>query len=297
LAIALPTRPGEIVTLTSPDDVLGECPIWSPEERALYWIDVRAPAIRRLTIPGGERTEWPMPELIGAMSLRRAGGLVVALRTGVAAFDPTQGTMTPIATLHPASGSMRLNDGKCDRQGRFWVGSMDDVSRAAVGTLYRLDGTGCVAMGGGVAVPNSLCWSPDGTVMYFADGVEPVIWAYPFDPATGAIGTRREFARLSAGTGIPDGATVDRSGFLWSANYGGGCVTRSAPDGAVAAVIGMPFSQPTSCAFGGPDMDVLLITSAFQRLSPEQRAAEPLAGAVLALATEAIGLDEPRYEY
>ncbi len=175
MAIALPERPGEIVALTPAEDILGECPIWSERENALYWIDVRGPAIRRLAFSTGARTDWPMPDLIGAMALRTGGGMVVALRSGVMQFDPGTGAITPLATLHPPDGSMRLNDGKCDPQGRFWVGSMDDVGRGPVGILYRLGAAGCVAISGGVAVPNSLCWSPDGTTMHFADGIDPVI--------------------------------------------------------------------------------------------------------------------------
>ena len=295
MSMALPERFDDLTVLTPSDDILGECPIWSAREGALYWIDVRAPAIRRLQIATGARANWEMPELIGAMALRPGGGMVVALRSGVALLDPVTGATHPLATLHMPGSPMRLNDGKCDRQGRFWVGSMDDVGRGPVGTLYRIDATGCMAASGGVAVPNSLCWSPDGRVMYFADGVDPVIWAYPFDIAAGTLGERRVFARLPDGTGIPDGATVDAAGHVWSANYGGACITRYTPDGVVAEIIPMPVSQPTSCAFGGPNRDILFITTAFQRLTPAQRAKEKLAGAVLALRVRAQGLPEPEF--
>jgi sugar lactone lactonase YvrE len=295
MSVALPKLFDALAILTPSDDILGECPIWSAREGALYWIDVRAPAIRRLHIATGVRDNWVLPELIGAMALRSDGRIVVALRSGVALLDPATGHASPLATLHMPGSCMRLNDGKCDRQGRFWVGSMDDVGRGPVGRLYRLDAAGCVSVACGVAVPNSLCWSPDGTVMYFADGVDPIIWAYPFDTAAGTLGERRVFARLPEGTGIPDGATVDAAGHVWSANYGGSCITRYTPDGAVAQIIPVPVSQPTSCAFGGPDGDILFITTAFQRLAPEQRAKEPLAGAVLALRVQAQGLPEPGF--
>jgi sugar lactone lactonase YvrE len=292
---ALPHRFGEIVAITPANDVLGECPVWSAEENALYWIDVRAPAIRRLDPATGAHVDWTVPELIGSMALRPGGGIVVGLRSGIAMFDPASGSVTRVAPLHEPGSPMRLNDGKCDRQGRFWVGSMDDVGRGPVGILYRLDGRGCVKVAGDVAVPNSLCWSPDGAVMYFADGVDPVIWAYPLDVHTGALGERRVFARLPAGTGIPDGATVDDAGHVWSANYGGSCITRYTPGGVVAEVLPLPVSQPTSCAFGGPDLDILFITTASQRLTPEQRMKEPLAGAVLAVRVRARGLPEPQF--
>lgn len=293
--VELPTAPGQLAQLTPAEDILGECPIWSPKDGALYWIDVRAPAIRRLQLASGKITSWPMPELIGAMALRPDGCIIVALRSGVAIFDPAGGTVSALHTLHQPDTSMRLNDGKCDRQGRFWVGSMDDVGRGPVGTLYRIGSDGCTGVLSGVAVPNSLCWSPDGCTMYFADGVEPIIWAYPFDTEAGTLGARRVFARLPPGTGIPDGATVDSAGRLWSANYGGGCITCYAPDGKVEKVLAVPVTQPTSCAFGGPSLDILFITTATQRLTAVQRSAEPLAGSVLAVRADGPGLPEPMF--
>ncbi len=294
-AVSTLARIGVIASLTPAEDILGECPIWAAAEGALYWIDVRGPAIRRLILATGERMSWALPELIGAMALRPQGGMIVALRGGIALFDPTCSTVQSLVPMHDPASSMRLNDAKCDRQGRFWAGSMDDLSRQPVGALYRYDGKACTPMMGGVAVPNSLCWSPDGATMYFADGVDPVIWAHPFDIRDGTLGERRVFARLPPGTGIPDGATVDSEGCVWSASYGGGCVVRYGRDGRVLNTIPVPVTQPTSCAFGGPDLDILFITTAYQRLSPEQRAAQPLAGCLLAVRTTAQGLTEPCY--
>jgi sugar lactone lactonase YvrE len=144
-------------------------------------------------------------------------------------------------------------------------------------------------------VPNSLCWSPDGRTMYFSDGREPVIDAFDYDPATGTPSWRREFARLPAGSGVPDGAAVDADGFVWCAIYGGGAVHRYAPDGRLDRAVPLPVSQPTSCAFGGPALDTLYVTTARQRLSEEQLAAQPLAGALLALDVGVRGLPEPEF--
>jgi L-arabinonolactonase len=276
-------------------DILGECPTWHAEQQALYWIDIRAPAIRCLTYASGAIRSWTMPELVGSIALTRDGKILIALRTTIRLFDPATGHLSVVASL-PAGENFRFNDGKCDRQGRFWVGSMDDVGRGPVGSLYRLDLSGCTAMLGEVAVPNSLCWSPDSGVMYFADGREPVIWSFAFDPERGEIADRREFVRLEDGTGIPDGATVDAEGCIWSAQYGGGVVTRYRPDGTVDRVIEVPVSQPTSCGFGGPELDILFITTASQRLSPEQRDAQPLAGALLALRPGVKGIAEAYVE-
>ena len=294
--VVLPHEIGIVSALTPAGDILGECPVWSAGEQALYWIDVRAPAVRRLEMADGTRRDWNLPELVGCMALKPSGDMILGLRTQVALLNAATESLETVARLHGPDGTtMRLNDGKCDRQGRFWVGSMDDVGRGPVGRLYRVEAGRCEDVAGGVSVPNSMCWSPDGTTMYFADGAEPVIWAYPFDVKSGSLGERREFTRREPGTGIPDGATVDAEGFLWSANYGGGCVTRYTSSGEVAEVFPMPVMQPSSCAFGGPDMDILFVTTASQRLTPEALAAQPLAGALLAMRTATRGLQEPEY--
>jgi sugar lactone lactonase YvrE len=275
-------------------DLLGESPIWSEREQALYWIDIRGRLVRRLDTDSGEvdgeLDSWPMPELAGSLALRPDGNILVALASQIALFRPARGSLETIAAPHKGEDGMRFNDGRCDREGRFWVGSMHDIDRRPTGTLYRLDARGCVPMLGGVAVPNSLAWSPDGRIMYFSDGVEPVIWSFPFS-MDGELGPRREFARLDAG--LPDGATVDADGCVWSAHYGGGRITRYRPDGSIERVVEMPVSQPTCLAFGGPDLATLYITSAAQNLSAEERASQPLAGAMLALEPGVHGLPEP----
>lgn len=277
-------------------DILGECPVWSVREGALYWIDVRAPAIRRRIWATGAVTTWTMPELVGSFGLRASKpGLIVALRSAIACFDPATGALERVAAPHADNPHMRFNDAKCDRQGRFWAGSMDDVGRGPVGTLYRFEAGRYTPVIEGIAVPNSLSWSLDGETMYFADGIEPVIWAFPFDPASGNLGERRVFARLPEGTGIPDGANIDAEGFLWSAQYGGGVITRYAPDGSVDCVIPVPVSQPTSCGFGGENLDTLLITSASQRLSDDELRRQPLAGALFSLAAGVRGCAEPYF--
>jgi L-arabinonolactonase len=281
-----PQRIGDTV------DLLGEVPFWSAEERSLYWIDVRRSLLRRRH-EGGATEAWAMPELIGSFALADDGRVLVALASRLCLFDPAGGTFEDVAAPHAGRGEMRFNDGKCDRQGRFFVGSMHDVERSPTGFLYRLDHGGCTPVLDEVAVPNSLAWSCDGTTMYFSDGREPVIWAFPYDPRTGDMGERREFASASAG--VPDGATVDAEDCLWSAHYGGGAVVRYRPDGSVDRRIEMPVTQPTSCAFGGPGLDVLFITSAAQRLSPEALAAQPEAGALFAIRPGVRGVPEPKF--
>jgi L-arabinonolactonase len=282
----------DIVTLANTQDLLGECPVWCPKEQALYWVDSRAPALRRLDPATRAVTSWPMPELIGSYALRENGGFVVGLQTCIAFFDPATG-VRPIAAPEPPEKAMRFNDGKCDRRGRYWVGTKRDGINDASGSLYCLtpDLT-CTAMDDNISMPNSLAWSPDDRVMYFADSKLGSIFRYPFDIDAGTIGPRHVFAQCDW---HPDGATIDQEGFLWSAGYDGWRVTRYAPDGRVDRVIEMPVQRPTSCAFGGADLATLYVTTASQRLTEEQRARQPLAGALLALDVGVRGLPEPRF--
>ena len=276
-------------------DMLGEGPVWCPREGALYWVDIRAPAVRRLD-EAGRVTTWAMPEPVGSLALREAGGILVALKSALSVFDPATGAITKLADAPGHHDGLRFNDGKCDRQGRFWVGTMRAGEKKTDGFLYRLDERGCTKVLDGIEIPNSLCWSPDGRTMYFSDSPKRVIWAFPYDPATGAIGERRVFAALPAPL-VADGGTVDAEGYLWSANYNGWRVTRFAPDGTVDRVVPVPASNITSCAFGGPGLGTLYITSAYQGLDDAARAQQPAAGALFAIDVGVKGLPEARYAY
>jgi sugar lactone lactonase YvrE len=284
----------ELVRIGETTNILGECPTWSPGEGALYWIDVRRPALHRFDTGTKETRVWEMPETIGSMALSRSGRrLLLALKSSLSFFDPDSGEFELVAA--PLAPELRFNDGRCDRQGRFWVGSINDRTRAAVGALYRVDGTqGCVRIEDGVRVPNSLCWSPDGTTMYFGDSDLHTVFAYPYDPDSGSIGARRPFATTSA-PAVPDGATVDTEGFLWLTEYGGWRIVRYAPDGRLDREIELPFQNPTSCAFGGAQLDTLFVTTASQRLSAEELTRQPLAGALIAMDVGVRGLPEPAY--
>jgi L-arabinonolactonase len=274
-------------------DLLGEGPVWCPIEQALYWVDIPGAAVRRWRASDEKVTSWAMPESVGSLALCN-GGILVALRGTISVFNPATGAFTAVGKPRDDGADMRFNDGKCDRQGRFWVGSMPDGVRAPRGRLYRHDPNGTTAVLDGISIPNSLCWSPDGRTMYFADSIERTIWAFPYDPATGAIGERRVFVQTDASE-VPDGGTVDAEGYVWSARFGGSRIVRHAPDGRVDRVLDLPASQITSCAFGGRDLGTLFITTARHRLNDEQRRAEPLAGALLAVEPGVRGLPEPRY--
>lgn len=275
-------------------DVLGEGPVWDVQEQALYWVDIRKPAVRRYD--GGNRkvSTWTTPEMVGSLAVRKQGGLLLALKSSLAFFDPQSGSIRRVASPEADRPSQRFNDGKCDRQGRFWAGTMNDAARQPDGTLYRFDRSGCVAVESGITIPNSLCWSPDGRTMYFSDSWQRTICAYNFDPATGQAANKRPFATTAA-PAIPDGATIDAEGCLWCAEYDGWRITRFAPDGRRMRSIDLPLQRPTSCVFGGPDLGTLFVTSATQKLSSEELAKQPLAGALLAMDVGVRGLPESRF--
>jgi L-arabinonolactonase len=276
-------------------DILGEGPVWDVQDQAFYWLDIRGCLVRRYDWSSGRTQSWTLPEMVGSLAIRERGGLLLAMRSSIAFFDPATGALERVAAPEAGRENMRFNDGKCDRQGRFWAGTMNDVVREPSGTLYRLDPQrGCVAQFNGLRTPNSLAWSPDGRIMYFADSRSQVIHAYPYEPATGELGAPRVFHTVEP-PAIPDGATVDAEGFVWSALYGGSRVVRIAPDGRVDRTIELPVEQPTSCQFAGPNLDVLFITTARQRLTQEQLAQQPLAGALLAADVGVRGLPETRY--
>ena len=278
--------------------LLGESPLWSPGEQALYWVDIRNPMIHRFTPATGAHDKWPVETEIGSIGFAQDGKLVAGLRSGFAIYDLSDNSYETIVDpegkgrLNPC----RLNDGKVDRAGRYWSGTMEDPGHGPVGTLYRLapDGT-CDKIEDGIQVPNAICWSPDDATMYFADSYQRCIWAHDFDLDAGVMSNRRVFAELPEGAGSPDGATVDAEGFVWNANMFGGCVTRYDPDGKVDRVIELPVPQVTCCAFGGADMDTLYITTGSVRMTKEDLAAEPLAGALFAVETGVKGLPEPQF--
>jgi sugar lactone lactonase YvrE len=284
----------EVRRIGEPSDILGEGPVWDVAEQAFYWVDIRGRSVRRYDWRAGIVKSWTLPEMVGSLAVRRSGGLLVAMESSISFFEPATGKLERVAAPEAGRAGMRFNDGKCDRQGRFWVGSMNDTVREPKGTLYRLDQRGCVPMVSGVITPNSLAWSPDGRTMYFSDSRSRVIAAYPFHPATGEVGVPRAFHRVEP-PAIPDGATVDAAGYLWCALYGGWRIARIAPDGRLDRTIALPVQQPTSCQFSGPDLDVLLVTTAKQRLAPDELAKQPLAGALLAVEVGVKGVPEARY--
>ena len=275
---------------------LGECPVWDADRQRIYWIDGTAPALLSCDVDGGSDLRVGLREKIGSFALRERGGAVAALESGFALLDLDSGDTEPITDPESDLPDHRFNDGKCDPGGRFWAGSLHTSFAKPNGALYRLgaDGT-ATRMLGGLTVPNGLAWSPDGTIMYFADSPTGAIQACEFDCDEGRIGEPRIFAEPGSAPGFPDGATVDAEGYLWSARWDGGCIARYAPDGRLDRTVKLPVSRVTSCAFGGPRLDRLFITTATAGLRRWKRWAQPLAGGLFVHIPGVAGLPEPRF--
>jgi sugar lactone lactonase YvrE len=271
---------------------LGECPVWSPAENVVYWIDIHGRKLHR-TAPSTRTTRSiDLPSRPGMIALRRKGGLVVVLEDGLYACDPSSGALDLLVALEADAPENRANDGKCDAAGRLWVGTMNLIHEGRpTGNLYRIDPDLTVTkIDSGFAIPNGLAWSPDDKAMFHTDTRTNVVWRYDFDPATGMRGAKRAFFHFdAAATGGVDGAAMDADGGYWPALYGGGKLLRLLPDGGVDREIPLPVSQPTMPAFGGADMTTVFITSAYQKLADRDRRAQPLAGGLLAVQTDVVG--------
>ena len=273
---------------------LGECPVWSVRDQALYWIDIEAPSVLRFDPASGETREWPMPTHPGAIALYSDGSLMVALRTGLRRFGPATGSLTHLADPDYDPETTRYNDGRCDRRGRFWIGSMYEPRDKATAKLYRYEkDVGLVAVFEGITVSNGLAWSPDGLTMYHADTPTRTVFAYDYDPDTGTPSRKRPFASVPENMGKPDGAAVDANGGYWSALVRGGAIARFTPDGNLDRVIDLPVSRPTMCCFGGRDLETLYVTSIGHGLDARERESHPEGGALLALTPGVKGLPEP----
>ncbi len=276
---------------------LGEGPLWDVDEQRLYWIDSFDGRVFRCTADGHEVRAWDVPQKIGSMCLRRGGGAVVSLQRGFHFLDLDTGEVAPIHDPEPDRPNNRINDGKVDRQGRFVAGSMDTMEEGPNGALYRLDPDLSVTrLDSGIIVSNGPCWSPNGRIFYFTDSWSGQISAYDYDPASGVVANKRAFATMQWDGGAFDGATVDAEGGVWSAIVYVGKLVRYAPDGRIDRVIDMPVKKVTSVMFGGPNLDILYVTSMAKPPLPRFPADPALRGALFAIHDLGVrGLPEPRF--
>ncbi len=272
--------------------VLGEGPYWRPEDETLLWIDVVRGLLYMTRVQLGETITIEL-DTVSATFPAVGGGIVTAggHRLTLRATRPGEGWAGRTIAEAPARDGVRFNDAAVDPAGRVWVGSMDIKEKEPLGTLYRLDTGGTLTpVVKGATVSNGIGWSPDGTRMYYNDSPLRRIDMFDYDQATGEAFGGRVFADLSRADGFPDGLTVDADGYVWVAMFAGGALRRFTPAGHQDAVLPLPVSQPTSCAFGGPGMADLFVTTAYRDLTEAQRAAEPLAGRQLRLRPGPVGL-------
>ena len=258
---------------------LGEGALWNPETQQLYWVDIEGGALHVFDPATGQDRPYPTGQRIGTVVPMRSGNALVALQTGIHEIDLTTGQLTRRAD--PLTDNyLRFNDGKCDPAGRFWVGTFDLMQRPHAGTLYRHDPDGGThAMLRRITNSNGIAWSLDKTTMYYIDTPTLAVQAFDYDDATGAIANPRVVIRFADGAGWPDGMTLDAEGKLWVALWGGGAVHRYDPaTGALLQVVLVAAPFTSSCAFGGPGLKTLFITTARGGLTPPQCQEFPLSG-------------------
>ncbi|MDI3353008.1 SMP-30/gluconolactonase/LRE family protein [Pseudomonas sp. UYIF39] len=282
-------------------NAVGECPVWVPEENALYWVDIPAGGLQRWSAETGHVHAWKAPQMLACIARHRDGGWVAGMENGFFHLHPhNDGSLDSnlLATVEHARTDMRLNDGRCDRQGRFWAGSMvlNMGANAADGTLYRYS-TGqrgpLEAQLSGFIVPNGLGFSPDGRTMYLSDSHPLVqqIWAFDYDIDSGTPSNRRLFVDMHQFPGRPDGAAVDAEGGYWICANDAGLIHRFTPDGRLDRSLAVPVKKPSMCAFGGSRLDTLFVTS----IRPgDDHDEQSLAGGVFALNPGVKGLPEPK---
>jgi sugar lactone lactonase YvrE len=271
-------------------DRLGESALWHPTEAALYWIDYYGPHIHRYDPATGETRHWTPAgtATIGSLAFAADGCLLLALDGGVHLFDPKSEELMHFADPNQGRPGIGYNDAKIDRDRRYWVGTFDLAERSPRGMLYRLEAEGRAIVGdSGFVVCNGPAFSPAGDRLYFSDSVGRQLLAYDLDRATGALSMPSLVVQFGEGDGMPDGLCVDSAGALYCAHYGGGRVSRFAPDGALLGVLPLPMKNVTSCCLGGPALDTLYVTTA------ENGGAHPLDGALFACTVETPGLPEP----
>jgi len=279
-------------------NAVGECPVWVPKENALYWVDIPNGGLQRWSAASGHVASWKAPQMLACIARTSAGNWVAGMESGFFQLTPhNDGSLdtTALAGVTHPRADMRLNDGRCDRQGRFWAGSMvlNMGLNAAEGILYRYAaGSAPHAQLDGFITLNGLAFSPDGRTMYASDSHPLVqqIWAFDYDIDTGTPSNRRVFVDMHRHLGRPDGAAVDADGCYWICANDAGLVHRFTPDGRLDRSLNVPVKKPTMCAFGGSRLDTLFVTSI-----RDDQSEQSLAGGVFALNPGITGLPEPTF--
>jgi sugar lactone lactonase YvrE len=275
---------------------LGEGPLWSAAEQAVWFVDIKSRQIHRFDTRGGALSSWQAPEEVGFVLKAQGAGFIAGLRSGLYSFQPASGEFKLITRVDSDRLRNRLNDGHVDGAGRLWFGTMDNDESQPTGSLYRFDSRGLQRCDENYVITNGPATSGDGRTLYHVDTLERLIYA--FDLNDGEIGNRRVFARIEKPGAYPDGPVVDSAGCVWIGLYGGWAVQRFSPEGELLQTIDMPVANCTKIAFGGDDLRTLYITTAWKGLSKEQLATQPLAGGLFATRVDTAGLlpNEARYD-
>ena len=287
----------KLTDTVSVENELGEGVIWDAAGAAVWWTDIEGRALYRYSPADKQLQQWSTPERLGCFALvADSDNLICGFASGFAYYNPATGAVQWLGKIEPDNPGTRLNDGRADRQGRFWAGSMVEAGEPGGGALYSINNQLQVCRQiSGLTISNGLCWSPDGKLMYHTDTPSRSIYRYEFDTASGVISNQRLLVRTEKGC-FPDGATVDAEGYIWSAQWAASRVVRYSPAGEVDFILPLPVSQPTCVAFGGPGLNRLFITSAHQGLDNRARAAQPEAGNLFIFETDIQGVADPGFQ-
>lgn len=276
---------------------LGECPLWDTSKNVLFWVDIEKPSLNCFDPITGRNAAYILPENIGCIGLRKSGGFIAGLRSGLWLLDEKAQLQDCIARPVNDTSISRFNDGRVDPWGGFWAGTIYEPRDQPLAKLFRVDlELNCRKIAENILVSNGVAFSPDRYWAYHSDTPNYIIYRYPLNPDTGEIiGPRTIFHQFPYGNGRPDGAAVDSDGFYWSALFEGGRIVRISPEGEIVSEYPIPAYCPTMCAFGGSDLKTLYVTSASHSRSNEELSLYPESGNIFAMRTDIAGIPEPFY--
>lgn len=273
---------------------LGEGPIWHPLRNELFWFDINAHALFNASSDGAIINRWLFDESVAAAAIIDRDDLLIAAASKLIRFNILHNDQQVICPLEADNPLTRTNDSRVNLAGGFWIGTMGMNDDAGLGAVYQYRAGKIEKLFGDVGIPNSTCFSPDGTLAYWTDTLTGKILKCEIDPQTGLpIGEWQLHIDTEGQRGAPDGAIIDSEGYMWSARWGGSCVIRHAPDGSIDRIVEVPASNVTCPALGGTDLKTLYVTTASKGLTPEEQAAEPQAGSVFAIRVDVPGQPEP----
>ena len=302
--MTLPADP-EVKLAVAEASLLGESPMWHPREQRLYYCDIPGQRLNRFDPASGELVHWSLDSDVASCAPMLDGALLLAMRDGLWRFDTASGRRTRLASPPYDPRNERFNDGKCDPQGRFWVGTIYEPRDPAIASLHCFSAGKLERRADGITVSNGLAWSPSGRTMYWSDTTAHTVYAFDFDGASGALTGRRVFARFDAKPhggdletygGRPDGAAVDVEGCYWVAMYEGQRLIRLSPDGEMLREVRLPVRCATMPCFGSADLKTIYITTAKLNRPADELAQQPWAGCVLALKVDVPGLPAHMFE-